>query len=204
MPSQTLEQFEQRIRRFGQAIGRNIEKRVRLIEETFEQKVEMPFRRFEQKIGRNIENRFRRFEQKNGSRFDDIRFLRSWIEKPLTSGILSRDQRFVDTNLKRVAWRSSGVYYGESVVSCQPTYGPGATLMLAVDVNAAAIWFGASGAWNDGDPATGLDPSIYFPTAFSVPGTFGIGTDNNPGTVQVLANFSGPFEYSIPAGFSAL
>jgi len=85
MPSQTLEQFERRIRLFEQVIGRNIEKRVRLIEEKFEQKVELPFRRFEQKIGRNIESRFRRLTKKRQP-FDEVRFLRSWIEKPLSMG----------------------------------------------------------------------------------------------------------------------
>ena len=101
MPSQTLEQFEQRIRRFEQAIGRNIEKRVRLIEETFEQKVELPFRRFEQKIGRNIERHIRRFEQKNDNRLDDVRFLRSWIEKPLSMGAVTPSSKVLARNMAR-------------------------------------------------------------------------------------------------------
>src|SRR5437868_6161253 len=101
MPSQTLEQFERRIRLFEQVIGRNIEKRVRLIEEKFEQKVELPFRRFEQKIGRNIESRFRRFEQKNGNRFDEVRFLRSWIEKPLSMGAVTPSSKVLARNMAR-------------------------------------------------------------------------------------------------------
>jgi len=81
---QALEQFEKRIKHFEQMIGKNIEKRVRLFEQTFEEKVEQPFRRIERKIGRNIETQIRRFGQKNGVRLDDeVRFIRSWIEKPL-------------------------------------------------------------------------------------------------------------------------
>jgi len=87
---QALEQFEKRIRLFEQMIGKNIEKRVRLIEETFEQKVERPFRLIEQKIGRNIETSIRRFEQKNGIRLnDEVRFIRSWIKKPLSMGAVT-------------------------------------------------------------------------------------------------------------------
>jgi phosphatidylethanolamine/phosphatidyl-N-methylethanolamine N-methyltransferase len=90
MPMQTLELFEKRIRLFERMIGRNIEKRVRLFEETFEQKVERPFRLIEKKIGRNIETRIRRFEQKNGIRLDDeVRFIRSWIKKPLAVGAVT-------------------------------------------------------------------------------------------------------------------
>jgi phosphatidylethanolamine/phosphatidyl-N-methylethanolamine N-methyltransferase len=87
---QALEQFEKRIKLFEQMLGKNIEKRVRLFEETFEQKVELPFRRIEQKIGRNIETQIRRFEKKNGVRLDDeVRFIGSWIKKPLAVGAVT-------------------------------------------------------------------------------------------------------------------
>src|SRR5437762_3596433 len=90
MPMQALEQFEKRIKLFEQMIGKNIEKRVRLFEEQFEQKVEQPFRRIERKIGRNIETQIRRFEQKNGVRLDDeVRFIGSWIKKPLAVGAVT-------------------------------------------------------------------------------------------------------------------
>jgi phosphatidylethanolamine/phosphatidyl-N-methylethanolamine N-methyltransferase len=119
MPLQALEQFEKRIklfeqmigqnfekrvrlfeagferkverplRRIEQKIGQNIEKRVRLFEEHFEQKVELPFRRIERKIGQNIETQLRRFE-KNGVRIDDeVRFIGSWIKKPLAVGAVT-------------------------------------------------------------------------------------------------------------------
>ena len=90
MPMQALEQFERRFRLLEQIVGKNIEKRVRLIEHHFEEKVERPFRLFEQRIGRNIETRLRRFEQKNGIRLnDEVRFIGSWIKKPLSMGAVT-------------------------------------------------------------------------------------------------------------------
>src|SRR5213079_2055213 len=96
MPMQALEQFEKRIKLFEQMIGKNIEQRVRLFEETFEQKVELPFRRIEQKIGRNIETHIRRVEQKNGVRLDDeVRFIGSWIKKPLAVGAVTPSSKLL-------------------------------------------------------------------------------------------------------------
>jgi phosphatidylethanolamine/phosphatidyl-N-methylethanolamine N-methyltransferase len=90
MPMQALEHFERRFRLLEQIVGKNIEKRVRLIEQQFEEKVERPFRLFEQRIGRNIETRLRRFEQKNGIRLnDEVRFIGSWIKKPLSMGAVT-------------------------------------------------------------------------------------------------------------------
>jgi phosphatidylethanolamine/phosphatidyl-N-methylethanolamine N-methyltransferase len=82
--------IERPLRRFEQRIGQNIEKQVKLFEEHFEQKVELPFRRTGQKIGRNIETQLRRFEEKNGVRLDDeVRFIGSWIKKPLAVGAVT-------------------------------------------------------------------------------------------------------------------
>src|SRR6185295_19597416 len=84
------QKVEQPFRRIEQRIGQNIEKRVRLFEEHFEQKVELPFRRIEQKINRNIETQLRRFEEKKGVRLDDeVRFIGSWIKKPLAVGAVT-------------------------------------------------------------------------------------------------------------------
>jgi phosphatidylethanolamine/phosphatidyl-N-methylethanolamine N-methyltransferase len=100
MPLQPLEHFEKRIRLFEQMIGKNIGKRVRLFEEKFEQKVERPFRLIEQKIGRNIETRIRRFEKKNGIRLnDEVRFIRSWIEKPLSMGAVTPSGKVLARNM---------------------------------------------------------------------------------------------------------
>ena len=82
--------IERPLRRIEQKIGQNIEKRVKLFEEHFEQKVELPFRRIEQKINRNIETQLRRFEEKKGVRLDDeVRFIGSWIKKPLAVGAVT-------------------------------------------------------------------------------------------------------------------
>jgi phosphatidylethanolamine/phosphatidyl-N-methylethanolamine N-methyltransferase len=94
-----IRNFEERVERpfrlIEQKIGRNIEKRVRLIEEHFEQKVERPFRRIEQKIGRNIETRIRRLEQ-NGIRLnDEVRFIGSWIKKPLAVGAVTPSSKLL-------------------------------------------------------------------------------------------------------------
>jgi len=60
-----------------------------------------------QQLERTIESRIRRFEQRNGIRLDDeVRFIRSWLEKPLSTGavtpsgrVLARTMaRYVDAN----------------------------------------------------------------------------------------------------------
>jgi phosphatidylethanolamine/phosphatidyl-N-methylethanolamine N-methyltransferase len=58
-----------------------------------EKKFEKQIRLFERKRGaleKTIESRIRRFEEKNGIRLDDeVRFIRSWIEKPLSIGAVT-------------------------------------------------------------------------------------------------------------------
>jgi len=82
------------------ALGREIERHFQIFERkkgALERKIEQQFenhrRRFEEKIEsqkKKLESRFRRFEQKNGIRFDDeVRFIRTWIEKPLTTGAVA-------------------------------------------------------------------------------------------------------------------
>ena len=115
------EKVERPFRRIEQTIGRNIEKRVRLIEEHFEEKVERPFRRIEQKIGQNIETGIRRFEQQVERPFrlmeqkigrniesrirrleqntirlnDEVRFIGSWIKKPLDVGAVTPSSKLL-------------------------------------------------------------------------------------------------------------
>jgi phosphatidylethanolamine/phosphatidyl-N-methylethanolamine N-methyltransferase len=108
------ERFEQKVerpfRRIEQKIGRNIETGIRNLEE----KVERPFRLMEQKIGRNIERRVRlieeHFEEKveqpfrrsirrfgeNGIRLnDEVRFIGSWIKKPLAVGAVTPSSKLL-------------------------------------------------------------------------------------------------------------
>src|SRR5258708_3146987 len=81
-------------------LGREIERRILFFEQkkgAFEKKIEQQFdahkKKIEQKLEtqkKNIEIQIRRFEQKNGIRLDDeVRFIRSWFEKPLTIGAVT-------------------------------------------------------------------------------------------------------------------
>lgn len=64
--------------------------------QTFEKKIEKRIKLFEQKLEQNIEKGLRRFEQKNGIRLDDeVRFIRSWIEKPLAIGAVTPSSRIL-------------------------------------------------------------------------------------------------------------
>jgi phosphatidylethanolamine/phosphatidyl-N-methylethanolamine N-methyltransferase len=80
------------LQRFEQKIGRQI----RLLEvkkSLIERKIERQIRLFEQKrdgIGKKIEEQIRQFELKKGIRLDDeVRFIRSWIERPLSIGAVT-------------------------------------------------------------------------------------------------------------------
>jgi phosphatidylethanolamine/phosphatidyl-N-methylethanolamine N-methyltransferase len=102
MPLPALQKFEQKI-------GRQL----RLLEfrkTIIERKIEHQIRLFEQKrdgIGKKIEQQIKQFELKRGIRLDDeVRFIRSWIERPLSIGavtpsgkVLARAMaRYVDPN----------------------------------------------------------------------------------------------------------
>jgi phosphatidylethanolamine/phosphatidyl-N-methylethanolamine N-methyltransferase len=64
------------------ALGRELERHFETHRKKIEQHLETHKRKFEIHI--------RRFEQKNGIRIDDeVRFIRSWIEKPLTTGAVT-------------------------------------------------------------------------------------------------------------------
>ena len=66
---------------------------LRLLEKKFEEHIRL----FELKRGaleKTIGNRIRRFEERNGIRLDDeVRFIRSWIEKPLSIGAVTPSSR---------------------------------------------------------------------------------------------------------------
>jgi len=64
------------------ALGRELERHFETHRKKFEQHLEIHKKKFEVQI--------RRFEKKNGIRIDDeVRFIRSWIEKPLTTGAVT-------------------------------------------------------------------------------------------------------------------
>jgi predicted O-methyltransferase YrrM len=74
---------------------------LRTQEGRFQRKIEEQFeshrRRFEQRFEthkKKFEIHIRRFEQRNGIRLDDeVRFIRTWIEKPLTTGAVAPSSR---------------------------------------------------------------------------------------------------------------
>jgi phosphatidylethanolamine/phosphatidyl-N-methylethanolamine N-methyltransferase len=79
-----------------QKFERKIERQIRLLEARkylIERKIDRQIRLFEQKrddIGRKIEDQIRQFERNKGIRLDDeVRFIRSWIERPLTIGAVT-------------------------------------------------------------------------------------------------------------------
>ncbi len=102
MPLPALQKFEKKI---GRQL-RLLEVRKNIIE----RKIERQFRLFEQRrdgIGKEIDRAIKQFERNKGIRLDDeVRFIRSWIERPLTVGavtpsgkILARAMaRYVDPN----------------------------------------------------------------------------------------------------------
>ena len=100
MPLPALHKFEQ-----------TIERQLRLLElkkTVIERNIGRQIRLFEQKrdgIGKKIEEQIRQFERKRGIRLDDeVRFLRSWIERPLTIGAVTPRARFW-----RAPWRAMSI-----------------------------------------------------------------------------------------------
>ena len=83
-----------------QRLERKFEEHIRLFERkrgALEKKIETHMRLLELKRGvieRKIEFHFRRFEEKNRARLDDeVRFIRTWIEKPLSIGAVTPSSR---------------------------------------------------------------------------------------------------------------
>jgi len=55
-----------------------------------------------QQLERSIEKKIRLFEQKNGIRLDDeVRFIRSWLEKPLATGAVTPSGRVLARTMAR-------------------------------------------------------------------------------------------------------
>jgi len=97
MPLTALQKFEQQI-----------ERQLRLLEARkylIERRIERQIRLFEKKrddIGKKIEDQFRQFERKKGIRLDDeVRFIRSWIERPLSIGAVTPSGRLLARTMAR-------------------------------------------------------------------------------------------------------
>ena len=97
MPLPALQKFE-----------RGIERQLRLLEvrkTVIERKIERQIRVFEEKrggIGKKIEEQIRQFERKRGIRIDDeVRFIRSWIERPLSIGAVTPSGKILARTMAR-------------------------------------------------------------------------------------------------------
>ena len=123
--------IEQHIQLFGQRKG--------ALEKKLEHQFETHRKKFEQKFDtqkKKIETRIRRFEQKNGIRLDDeVRFIRSWIEKPLTTGAV--------TPSGRALARTMAAYIDPSrpgpVIELGPGTGPVTAALLAQGIDPSRL-----------------------------------------------------------------
>src|SRR3974390_1782070 len=89
-------------------IEQKVERQIRLFQARtaiIERKIGRQIKLFEQKrdgIGRKIEQQIRQFDQKHGIRLDDeVRFLRSWIERPLTMGAVTPSGKILARTMSR-------------------------------------------------------------------------------------------------------
>jgi phosphatidylethanolamine/phosphatidyl-N-methylethanolamine N-methyltransferase len=97
MPLPALHKFEQKIERqlrrleFKKTvIERNIGRQIRLFEKKRDD------------IGKKIEEQIRQFERKRGIRLDDeVRFIRSWIERPLSIGAVTPSGKLLARTMAR-------------------------------------------------------------------------------------------------------
>ncbi len=97
MPVPGLQMFEQKV-----------ERQLRLLELSktlIERKLGRQFRLLDQKrdgISKKIEQKIRQFERKRGIRLDDeVRFIRSWLERPLTVGAVTPSGKILARTMAR-------------------------------------------------------------------------------------------------------
>lgn len=125
-----------------QLLERKFEEQIRLFERkrgALEKKIETQMRLFELKRGaieRKIETHFRKFEQKNRVRLDDeVRFIRSWMEKPLSIGAV--------TPSGRVLARAMAAYVDPQtegpVIELGPGTGPVTEALVAQGIDPARL-----------------------------------------------------------------
>jgi phosphatidylethanolamine/phosphatidyl-N-methylethanolamine N-methyltransferase len=92
------------LQKFERQVGRQL-RLLELRKTIIERKIERQIRLFEQKrdgIGKKIEAQIRQFELKRGIRLDDeVRFIRSWIERPLTIGAVTPSGKILARTMAR-------------------------------------------------------------------------------------------------------
>ena len=125
-----------------QSFERRIGRQLRLLEfrkALIERKIERQIRLFEEKrdgIGRKIEQQIKRFELKRGIRLDDeVRFIRSWFERPLSTGAVAPSGKILARAMARyVDPQSTG-----PVVELGPGTGPVTEALVEAGVDPARL-----------------------------------------------------------------
>jgi phosphatidylethanolamine/phosphatidyl-N-methylethanolamine N-methyltransferase len=131
MPMMALRTFEERI-----------ERQLRLLElkkTVLERNIGRHIRLFEQRrddISKKIEEQICRFERKRGTQLDDeVRFIRSWIERPLTIGAVAPSSKMLARTMARyVDPHSDG-----PVVELGPGTGPVTAALVEAGVDPARL-----------------------------------------------------------------
>jgi phosphatidylethanolamine/phosphatidyl-N-methylethanolamine N-methyltransferase len=125
-----------------QVFERKIGRQLRLLEvrkTLIERKIERQIRLFEERrdgLGRKIEQQIKRFEIKRGIRLDDeVRFIRSWIERPLSTGAVTPSGKILARAMARyVDPRSTG-----PVVELGPGTGPVTEALVEAGVDPSRL-----------------------------------------------------------------
>jgi phosphatidylethanolamine/phosphatidyl-N-methylethanolamine N-methyltransferase len=131
MPLPALQRFEKKI---GRQL-RFLEIRKNIIERKIERQIHL----FEQKrdsIGKKIERQIKQFELKKGIRLDDeVRFIRSWLERPLSIGAVTPSGKILARTMARyVDPNSTG-----PVVELGPGTGPVTEALVEAGVDPARL-----------------------------------------------------------------
>src|SRR6202035_1573530 len=131
MPLTALRTFEERI-----------ERQLRLLElkkTIIERNIGRHIRLFEQRrddIGKRIEDQIRQFERKRGIRLDDeVRFIRSWIERPLSIGAVTPSSKM----LARAMARYVDPHSDGPVVELGPGTGPVTAALVEAGVDPSRL-----------------------------------------------------------------
>jgi len=125
-----------------QKFEQKIERQIRLFEvrkNLIERKIERQIKLFEQKrdgIGKKIEKQIRSFELKKGVRLDDeVRFIRSWIERPLSIGAVTPSGKVLARTMARYVDPSSS----GPVVELGPGTGPVTEALVEAGVDPSRL-----------------------------------------------------------------
>jgi phosphatidylethanolamine/phosphatidyl-N-methylethanolamine N-methyltransferase len=126
------------LQRFEKKIGRQL-RFLEIRKNIIERKIDRQIRLFEQKrdgIGKKIERQIKQFELKKGIRLDDeVRFIRSWLERPLSIGAVTPSGRILARTMARyVDPNSTG-----PVVELGPGTGPVTEALVAAGVEPSRL-----------------------------------------------------------------